>query len=326
MANNKHYPAGTSKGGQFMEKDSAAVPGEGEDENSSSQTPAKKRVVKKKPKIQELENKGGFGAFFAQLQDLNSTAQVGLLNDENEIEQNIEKFWSKNVTTHIDRLYGTTSSCASYQFHPKSNSRVNLNLFTCVFGKYRYPDNHAKLISQEEYDRLSQDSANYTRVYRGFSSEGEKRKAIINGYTTADVNNIDVYGNGVYGTNIYTSVDYSYSLSYANYDSSKVLYCLVDKNAKYIDDVSLNKIQRKLQNNSALCQSIIDKTKNQLIKNGVAEDRADRISKSFEKSLTSDDSLLAILLGYDYQISSGRSQRNILNLKKWLINKERLGY
>ena len=302
-----------------------------------------KGKVKGSTKFQKkpaLKVKEGFSLadMFAKLQDINSGISVGPLNTAEEVEQNIEKFFSKQVIGHLDRLFGKSDSYNKWQFHPKSNQRVSLALFTCVLGKYRYPDNHAHLLKPADFDKLALDTQNYTKVYRGFSSEGEKRNNIMKGYLTADINNIDVYGNGCYGTNVYTTTDYEYALGYADYSSSKVLTCLVDRNARKVLTNDLSKEMHKIQddghseydsngnykgwvsNERPLMTSMKQKLEAHLINNGIDPERAKEMAEGFKENLQGDVSLMAILLGYDYQISEGgKRQRNILNLKKWYI-------
>ena len=325
--NTEHYPEGTEggKGGQFKPKNGAA----GRAAKAKKKTPVK-------PKIQLAPE--AMANMFSQLQDLSGAISVPLLNSAEDLEQNIEKFWTKRVISHVDKLYGNTNCYDKAQFHPKSNKDVNINMFTCIFGKYRYPDNHAHLVSQAEFDKLSQDKEHFTVVYRGFTSTGEKRANIIKGYTTANIDNLDIYGNGVYGTNVYTSTEYSYSLNnYANRDPRLVLHCLVDRDAKKclsenITTELTSKFYSRYDYNtgktkdSPLLASIKNKVAKHLVANGIDQTRAEEISNSFGEQLCNDISLYAILLGYDYQVSSSSKQRNILNLNKWYINKDKLGY
>ena len=296
-----------------------------------------KGKVKGSTKFQKkpaLKVKEGFSLadMFAKLQDINSGISVGPLNTAEEVEQNIEKFFSKQVIGHLDRLWGTNKSGwgEKWQFNPKAHPDVNLALFTCVLGKYRYPDNHAHLLSPTDFAKLEADTEHFRKVYRGFKSEGEQRKNIIKSYITADINNIDIYGNGCYGTNIYTSTSYNYSLGYADYKAEKVLHCLVDRDARKVRSEDLSKEMSKVQDDydwntskytkKPLAISMKNKLEAHFINNGIAPDRATEMADGFISNLQHDISLMAILLGYDYQISERHdSQRNILNLKKWYI-------
>lgn len=340
--NPNHAPAGApgGTGGQFVSGPQSG--GETEQEQQQAQAPVakktttkgKKKVAFKKKAAPTLKSGDALAQMFAKLQDISQGINVPLLNSPEEVEQNIEKFFSKQVIGHLDRLYGKAGGwCSADQFHPKSNPNVDLNLFTCVFGKYRYKDNHAHLISQEDYNKMAADTTHYRKVYRGFTSEGEKRANIIKSYITPDINNIDIYGNGVYGTNVYTSTDYSYSYnSYAGRQDSKVLYCLVDRTANKIETGKLRTMRdrsftRHYDYNTGksikppLRISLENKIENHLIANGIEAERAKNMAKDFGETLERDESLLAILLGYDYQVSSSGQQRNILNLDKWYIAK-----
>lgn len=310
MPNTKHYPAGSPKGGQFMPKDENVA------ETAEVEVPKfRKSGAPRKPKGLTFVEGFSLDDLFNTLEDLNQSMNVGNLTTAQEIEDNVEKFFSKNVIEHIDSLDGKSSGCAKWQFHPKSNSYVSLNLYTCVFGKYRYPDNHANFLTQEEYNQKASDYMNYERIYRGFTSTGDKMKNILTSYCTADINNLDIYGNGVFGTNVYTTTDRGYAHSYAG-SYGTLVYGLVDKNARYINSSNLNRIMNNIN-----YDNLKAKVSTHLRNNGLSNERADEISRHFASALRSDQSLVAILLGYDYQISDGH-QRNILNLKKWYIRKD----
>lgn len=333
--NPNHAPAGApgGTGGQFVSGPQAG--GEtGQEQKTTTKTVKKATKGKAKSKFKRvkpsLKSEDALALMFAQLQDINQGINVPLLSSAQDIEQNIEKFFSKQVIGHISREWDNGKG----YIHPKSHPNVSINMFTCVFGKYRYKDNHAHLISFEEFNKMAADTTNYRKVYRGFSSTGERRANILKSYLTADLNNLDIYGNGVYGTNVYTSTDYNYSLAwYAGNDDSKVLYCLVDRNANKIEETKLKSIQQQFfkgriwddntyeYKDNPLMVSIKKKVAAHLINNGIDQDKAQKMSNKFADTLQNDESLLAILLGYDYQVSSRGQQRNILNLDKWYIAK-----
>lgn len=317
------------KTGEFLEKNAA---GNAKSKNAKGKKTGKGKFVKKpKPVVKTISETSAFD-FAAAIRDLNQPISVGPLNSVEEVSDNIDKLFSKQVINHIDKLYGLTEGerwTEPWQFHPKANPKVNLNLFTCVLGKYRFPDNHAKMMNEVDFNRLAQDTEKYTRVYRGISSTGDKRAAIIKSYITADINNLDIYGNGCYGTNIYTTLDESYAYSYADYDRTKIIYGLVDKDARVVRSSSLSQNMSKIRDTwdgsigksrkSPLMETMKQKLVNHLQSNGIETSRAQEIGDGFEEALKSDISLMAILLGYDYQISDNGRQRNILNLKKWII-------
>jgi len=341
MAQNKgnpnHAPKGApgGTGGQFVSgPESGAEPvAETKKKKASASTAKKKAPFRKKVQV-DLSK---LDSMFAKLQDLNQAISVGPLSTAEELEQNIEKLFSKKVIGHIDRLYGKGNEYEKGIFHPESNPNMNLNLFTCVLGKYRYPDNHARFIPEDEFNKLAADKEHYTMVFRGFTSEGEKRRKILKGYGTIDIDNIDIYGNGVYGTNVYTSTTYEYSLRhYAGGNPNKVLHCLVDRNARKVFTGDLQReCNQKLKSHydynlhkeveTPLMTSIKTKFEQHLINNGIEQTRAHSMAKDFGKSLENDVSLFAVLLGYDYQVSESGNQRNILNLNKWIINANRTG-
>lgn len=265
----------------------------------------------------KLKGDKKFDDIVSRLNDINQVSNIPKLSSASDIEQHIEEFFSKEVTQKIDSMYGNSQGCASYQFHPKANPRVSLNLFTCVLGKYRYKDNHAHMVNVEEQNQLRRNpNFNLTAIYRGITSTGEKRRNILKSYVTMDLNNLDIYGNGMYGTNVYTTVDYNYAYGYAGSPDNVIKGYLNTKGAYSLTDGQLYNIGNSLSENN-----IRDKVKNKLLQNGLPDDRATRISKSFAKSVTSDISLVAILLGVDFQVSE-QHQRNILNLSRWYIREE----
>lgn len=336
--NPNHAPAGAPNGtgGQFVSGPESGGGAEQKKDNKSANakksTKGKGKANFKKKVAPVLMSEDALAQMFAKLQDINQGINVPLLNDPKDIEANIEHFFSKQVIGHLDRLFAKDRWGQEGYFHPNDNPNMSLNLFTCVFGKYRYKDNHAHLISLDDYNKMAADTNNYRKVFRGFSSEGARRAKILNGYLTPDINNLSIYGNGVYGTNVYTTTDYQYAKNYADYDDNKVLFCLVDRNAKKINERTLNQYKMMFSSNiwndetnqyeqNPLSSSIANKVSNHLIKNGIDPEKAQRMGNSFVRQLREDESLIAILLGYDYQISSSGQQRNILNLNKWYIAK-----
>lgn len=271
-----------------------------------------------------------------RLNDLNQVANIPQLRSARDIEGNIEQYFSKQVTEKLNEMYGNSQNCASYQFRPKSNPNVMLNLFTCVLGKYRYKDNHAHLVSSEEFDKiLSPNDFNilmnknsgygyYSRsemakvydfqpIFRGITSTGTKRQNILESYGTMDLNNYDIYGNGVFGTNVYTTVNVGYARGYGT-----PIYGILDgRNAFYMNEGQIRTIQSNI--NTVNMESKIEQ---KLVDNGLQQDRAKRIASSFVKSLKSDMSLVSILLGLDFQVCDNH-QRNVLNLNRWYIRRER---
>lgn len=331
--NPNHAPAGApgGTGGQFV---SGPEAGGGQEQKQTTAKKTTKSKGKAAPKFKRvkptLTSPDALAQMFAQLQDINQGINVPLLNDAQDIEQNIEKFFSKQVIGHLSREWDIGHG----YIHPEAKKNISLNLFTCVFGKYRYKDNHAHLISMDDFNKMAAQTDKYRKVYRGFTSEGTARANILKGYLTPDINNLTIYGNGVYGTNVYTATDYQYSLNwYANYDDNKVLYGLVDRDAKKIEESKLRNIQQQFlqgriydwktnsYNDNAITASIKQKVINQLMNNGIDQEKAQKMSAKFADTLAQDMSLVAILLGYDYQVCSRGQQRNILNLDKWYIAK-----
>lgn len=268
-----------------------------------------------------------------RLTDLNQVANIPKLRSARDIEDNIENYFSRQVTDKLNEMWGMSSDCGDWQFHPKSNRYISLNLFTCVLGKYRYKDNHAHLVSSEEFDKiLSPNEFNYLMnefyryggsfpgtikdlqpIFRGLSDSYETRMKIIDSYGTLDLNNYDIYGNGVYGTNIYTTVSMQYARSYG-----QPIYGILDtRGAYYLNQRQLGLIQRDL-NATVLEQRISSK----LASNGIDPTRAAKIAKSFSISVKRDISLISVLLGLDFQVCDNH-QRNILNLNRWYIRRER---
>jgi hypothetical protein len=190
-----------------------------------------------------------------------------------------------------------------------------LEIFPNVLGKYRYKDNHAHIVDGAEFNKLAA-SGKYTKIYRGISSRGEIAKNIVGNYGIVDLNNFDYYGpNGgnCYGSNIYTTIDYSYASSYAGYNGTMINGLLDEKNSKYMTYNQVYKIRIGLD------QFLIeDNVTNHLTKMGLDSDRAKKIGKSFARAVTNDNGLVAILMGLDFYISDNH-QRNLFNLNKWII-------
>ena len=256
--------------------------------------------------------------FMSELEDLNQMSSIPPLNSLQEVEDNIEQFFSKRVVDQLDRLVNRSANCQPFQFHPKANPWVNLNIYTCVFGKYRYQDNHATYISQSEYLKMARDTANFAKVYRGITSQGARRQSILDSYATMDIDNLDIYGNGMYGTNVYTTLSIQYARSYGT-----PIMGLVDKNARSIESDDLHAIRSGFD-----FTNMEKRVVTHLQGMGLTPERSGEIAHYFVSAVKNDISLVAILLGYDYQYGDGsyngypNHQRNILNLKKWYIVKE----
>ena len=302
-----HKPAGSPDGGEFT---------------SGPESSDGEKTEEEDPDLAVLEELGlsidDLPGFVDELEDLNQVSSIPPLNSLQEVEDNIEQFFSKRIVSTLDRMVGADSTCSSYQFRPKANPHVYLNIFTCVFGKYRYQDNNAHYISDEEYNQMSKDH-NFWKVYRGITSTGQKRQNILDSYTSFDIDNLDIYGNGIYGTNVYTTLSISYARSYG----SNLIVGLLDKRARSIHSDTLENLL------SYFDFSNIENRVSAHLKNmGLTDERAQKIAHSFRRAAENDISLIGILLGYDYQYGDGTydgyrdHQRNILNLGKWYIRKE----
>ena len=190
-----------------------------------------------KPKL-KLKLKEG-GDIQGLINDINQCSNVPFLSTSTEIEQNIESFFSKPVIEKIDSLYGDPSNvgCASYQFRPKSNPHIRLEIFPNVLGKYRYKDNRAHIVSAEEFDNYKG-----TKIYRGISSSGEKARSIVNSYGKIDLDNFDYYcpnGGNCYGSNIYTTVDKWYAQRYAGYSGTLIEGKIDESSSKHIIELCM---------------------------------------------------------------------------------------
>lgn len=249
------------------------------------------------------------------ISELNQVSNIKRLTTSDEIEENITQFFSKTVVEKIDSLYGKTAGCASFQFRPKANPNIILEIFPNVLGKYRYKDNHAHIITSEQYKTMVY-SGKYNRIYRGISSSGERARNIINNYGTIDLDSFDYYcpnGGNCYGSNIYTTVNMSYARSYSGYQGTLIEGVLDEKNSWSMPYDSVRKICNNLNE-----QNISDKVSKHLESVGLESDRANRIGKSFARAVKNDAGLVAILMGLDYYIADGH-QRNLFNLNKWYI-------
>ena len=250
-----------------------------------------------------------------RLKDLNKSSDVPKLTSARDIESHITEFFSKQVIGKIDALYGSSSDCASYQFHPKSNPCMTLEIFPNVLGKYRYKDNHAKMVSANDFYNLARTMSRREMIYRGISSRGEKARNILKSYARIDLNNFDYYcpnGGNCYGSNVYTTVQRSYAASYA-WGGTMIEGILDTKNAWSMSYDAVCRVQSSI-NTSAIQTSVAT----HLQQNGLSPDRAQRIAKAFSNAISQDPGLVAILMGLDYYVADGH-QRNLFNLSKWII-------
>ena len=121
-----------------------------------------------------------------------------------------------------------------YQYRPKSNPNKVLEIFPNILAKYRYKDNHAHYISDEEYSSMVYQQR-LTRVYRGFKSTGQKALRIKDSYVNPDLNSFDLLcpaGDNCFGSNIYTSMNQSTAQSYSGY-SGTIIYGVLDERGAY---------------------------------------------------------------------------------------------
>lgn len=272
------------------------------------------------PKI-KIKEGSSLNDLFARLNDLNQCANVPKLFSATDIENHIEEYFSKQVCDKIVELYGNSPNCRSYQFRPKGNPNKVLEIFPNVLAKYRFKDNHAHYIDENEYIKLSNNSE-YLKIYRGFSSTGAKATNIIDGYVNPSLDSFDLLcpneGNA-HGSNIYTSYSPSVARNYAGGYGTIIYGVLNQHNAYVLPESTLKIVQRKLNINS-----IENKVEQKLLSSGVDDAKSKRISHSFALALSRDVGLVAILLGADYfEAADGQMQKNILNASRWYINKDR---
>lgn len=251
-----------------------------------------------------------------ELNDINQVANIPHLQSARDIENNIEQFFSKQVCSKIDELYGRNPNISSYQYTPKSNPGKVLEIFPNVLAKYRYKDNHAHYIDQGTYSRNAND---FEHIYRGFSSTGSKAQAILDAYCDASLGSFDYLcpNNGnCHGSNVYTSIYQSTARSYAGYGGTVIYGLLDNKSSFYMYERTIAGVQNNIN-----YTGLEDRIKNAVEKNGIETTRAQRIAHSFCRALQKDVGLCAILLGCDYFIATDSEQRNLLNLGKWYIRK-----
>ncbi len=196
--------------GEFTSKDGQSASAKNENDLSGEVKPVSGGIKLKAgvdlsnltaPKA-KFKDASSLNSMIERLNDLNQVSNIPRLQSARDIENNIEQYFSKQVTDKLNEMYGKNSDCASYQFHPKSNPWISLNLFTCVLGKYRYKDNHAHLVTREEFDKIMSindfnilmnqnrswgSSTNgivheFQPIFRGITSRGQKRLDILNSY------------------------------------------------------------------------------------------------------------------------------------------------
>lgn len=269
----------------------------------------------KKPTL-KLKNTVSLDDLVARLDDINQVANIPRLNSARDIENNIEQFFSKQVCSKIDELYGKTSDVSSFQYHPKANPHKTLEIFPNVMAKYRYKDNHAHYI---DYATYSRNPNRFEYIYRGMSSTGSKAQAILDGYCDANLGAFDYLcpdGENCHGSNVYTSIYQSTARGYAG-GGGTIIYGLLDKNSSYyMGESSIYRIQQNIN-----YDGMEDRISQAMAKNGIEQTRAQRIAHSFCRALAKDVGLCAIMLGCDFFIATDSEQRNLLNLSKWYIRK-----
>lgn len=315
--NTKGNPYHNEDDGKFTSPDDSKTSDKSELKVSADavQTLSKAVIV---PKIKV--NSANLEAIKNKINDINQCANIPKLTSAIDIENHIEEYFSKQVCGKLVELYGNSPNCSSYQFRPASNQNKVLELFPNVLAKYRFKDNHAKYISNEEYRKLSNTNG-FLKNYRGMSSYGTKAQAIKDGYCDSDLNRFDLLcpneGN-CWGSNIYTSYSYNTARGYAGGYGTVIYGVLDERNAHTMTPNQLRNIMSSLN-----ASSIEQRVNNHLLKNGIDNTKSARIAKSFVTALKKDIGLVAIMLGVDFfEARDGQSQRNILNASRWYINKD----
>lgn len=302
--NSQGNPYHDESSGEFTSPNSSG----NEQQKISSSTPTLKIKVKGE----------GLTGLANKLNDLNQCANVPKLSSGRDIESHIEEYFSKQVCDKINELYGNSANCASYQYRPKSNPRKVLEIFPNVLAKYRYKDNHAHYISNEEYSSMVYQQR-LTRIYRGFSSTGQKAMSIKDSYVNPDLNSFDLLcpaGNNCFGSNVYTSTSRSVAIGYAGgYDGTIIDGVLDERGAYHMNSKILERIRDSIDYNS-----IKPKIEQKFISNGIEADKSARIAKSFVNAMSNDIGICGILLGLDYfEANDSQAQKNLLNVSRWYI-------
>lgn len=262
-----------------------------------------------------------------KLEDMTQLQRIPVLRNSKDIENNIEKFFSNQVIGHIDRLFGQSSDCADYQFHPKANKSIRLDIFPNIIGKYRYKKNHATIMPAVDFEKmlLSDREGRFERQYRGIPERGEDAMNILKNYCSTDNDNFDFYcpcGSNCYGSNIYTTVRINYAKEYARLDDNSrrwnqtpgtLIEGCIDSSGSHLTYDEVRRIKDSIDGNV-----IKEKVERTLISKGMEPNRANKIATSFSKSIKTDCGTVAVLLGLDYYIAAYH-QRNLFNLSKWII-------
>ena len=258
--------------------------------------------------------------FMQALNDINQVSNIPVLSSARDIEDNVEKYFSKKVINQILSLYGSNSDFDAYQFSAKSNPKLALDIFPNVIGKNRYKNNFATLVNSKEFERIAEFSHEMERIYRGIWQHGDEAKKIRNSYAIRNIEHFDFYApcnRNCYGSCIYTTVDLSYAKCYANrYAESLIEGLLNTKNAYSMTENELYEIQDSLNTTK-----IQDRVLEHLKANGVSLQKALDISSSFARGCRKDIGLIGVLLGLDYYVSE-KHQRNLLNLGRWIIKEK----
>lgn len=219
----------------------------------------------------------------------------------------------------------------NYALETSPGSRKYVNMWTTKLGAIVYKNKKCNKLAADEvisdfYDfgnksrsgrsdmQFKQELGGYqfARIYRGISdNDKEFLYKLKQAYTDEmpDVTNT-VYGNGIHGTCIYTTVSRGYADDYASGG-------LMMHGFAKVGDANLiteREVQQKMS--EFLNNTNIDKIKQKIVQSfagkGISDDEINKFITGLVGSIRFDETTAAVLLGYDAMLSEAH-QINVLN-------------
>lgn len=219
----------------------------------------------------------------------------------------------------------------NYPMKVNTQSSMRVNMWTTKLGEIVYKNKKCNILGADEvvsdyydYSKMNTYGRNdtqfkqelggyqFARIYRGISGGGNDFLQKLKRAYTEDLPDVTntVYGNGIHGTCIYTTVNKRYADDYASGglmmhgfvrtgDANLITEREVQqKMSEFLNDANINKIKQKLY------QSFSGK--------GIENEEIDKFVAGITGSIRYDRTTIAIMLGYDAMLSEAH-QINVLN-------------
>ena len=219
----------------------------------------------------------------------------------------------------------------NYALRVSDTSHMRVNMWTTKLGEIVYKNKKCHQLGDDEvisdyYDfgnknrygrtdmQFKQELGGYqfARIYRGISGGSDNSLQKLKRAYTEDLLDVTntVYGNGIHGTCIYTTVDKSYANSYAS--GGLMMHGFVriaDANIITEGEVK-NKVSEFLRDDNI--SKIKQKAIASLSGKGISNEEIDKFITGLTGSIRYDITTAAVLLGYDAMVSEAH-QINVLN-------------